>query len=167
VGGSGNGHGPSGLASASATAARVLVVDPDLRFGLLLKGYLQERGWAAEWVPDGRKALSHWEAWHPDVLVTELQGEDLDGFEFLESLRHFQPAPPVVVCTKLAGAQAWTDGMLRQLGVRAVLVRPVRFPEVARTLEELVSRLTGTMPALTTLPPGAQGAGGAGAPSTG
>jgi len=145
--GSGNGGFATGFAAAP-TAARVLLVDPDLRFGLLLKGYLEEKGWTAEWVPDGRKALAHLANWRPDLVVTELQGEDLDGFEFLESLHRLAPPLPVVVCTRLAGAQAWTDGVLRQLGVRAVLVRPVRFPELAATLEEVLAQLTGSMPAL-------------------
>ena len=39
----------------SPSTARVLIVDPDIRFGLLLKGYLEGRGWKAEWVEDGRQ----------------------------------------------------------------------------------------------------------------
>ncbi len=130
------------------STARVLIVDPDVRFGLLLKGYLEGRGWKAEWVEDGRRALQHWDAYRPDLLITELQGRDLDGFELLETVSRLQRPPPVVICTKLAGVNSWTDGVFRSLGVCAVLVRPVRFPEVARTLEEVMARLTATMAAI-------------------
>ena len=136
----------------SPSTARVLIVDPDIRFGLLLKGYLEGRGWKAEWVEDGRQALQHWDVYRPDLLIAELQGRDLDGFELLEAVSRVESAPPVVVCTKLAGVSSWDDSVFRQLGVRAVLVRPVRFPEVARTLEEVMARLTQTMVALPAFP---------------
>lgn len=135
-------------APAAGAAARVLVVDPDVRFGLLLKGYLEERGWAADWVSDGRKALANWDSYNPHVVVTELQGEDLDGFEFLDALTRLPWPPPVVVCTRLKGASTWTHKTLRRLGVRRLLVRPVRFPKLAETLEQLMAELTGSMTAL-------------------
>jgi DNA-binding response OmpR family regulator len=134
------------------TTARVLIVDPDIKFGLLLKGYLEGRGWKAEWVEDGRLALQHWDLYRPDLLIAELQGKDLDGFELLDSISRLEAAPPVVVCTRLAGVQTWDDSTFRKLGVRAVLVRPVRFPEVARTLEEVMAQLTRTMAAIPAVP---------------
>jgi len=136
------------VAQLAPTTARVLIVDPDVRFGLLLKGYLEGRGWKAEWVEDGRKALQYWETYRADLLITELQGKDLDGFELLDSLSRIGRPPPVIICTKMAGVASWTDGVFRRLGVRAVLVRPVRFPEVAQTLEEVMSQITGTMAAI-------------------
>ena len=136
----------------SPSTARVLIVDPDIRFGLLLKGYLEGRGWKAEWVEDGRQALQHWDVYRPDLLIAELQGKDLDGFELLEAVSRVEGSPPIVVCTRMAGVSGWDDSVFRQLGVRAVLVRPVRFPEVARTLEEVMARLTQTMVALPALP---------------
>ncbi|MCP4872872.1 MAG: response regulator [Proteobacteria bacterium] len=139
--------GNNGAGFAPSTA-RVLIIDPDVRFGLLLKGYLEGRGWKAEWVEDGRKALQHWETYRPDLLITELQGKDLDGFELLDALSRIGRPPPVVICTRMAGVSSWTDGVFRRLGVRAVLVRPVRFPEVAQTLEEVMAQITDTMAAI-------------------
>lgn len=133
---------------AAASTARVLLVDPDVRFGLLLKGYLEERGWKAHWVPDGRKGLMDWDKYQPHIVVTELQGEDLDGFEFLDFLVRTATPPPVVVCTKLKGVQDWSDGVMRSLGVRRVLARPVRFPVVADVLEQVMAELTATMAAI-------------------
>ncbi len=117
---------------------RVLVVDPDERFGKLLKGYLEGRGWQVEWVSDGRKALARWREIGPDLVVAELQGEELDGFEFIETISRMPKAPPVVVCTRLGGVSAWTDQGLDVLGVRAVLARPIRFDELGATLESIL-----------------------------
>lgn len=145
-----NGRPPPGTAPPST--ARVLIVDPDIRFGLLLKGFLEGRGWKAEWLEDGRPALQHWDVYRPDIVITDLQGRDLDGFELIDAIGRLESPPPIVVCTRLAGVQTWTDAVFRRLGVRAVLVRPVRFPEVARTLEEVMARLTRTMVALPAFP---------------
>lgn len=122
-----------------AGGARVLVVDPDIRFGLLLKGFLESRGWRADWVSDGRKALRDWDSLHPDVIVSELQGEDLDGFEFVEAVNRIDPQLPVVVCTRLAGAGAWPLEVRASLGIHAVLVRPLQFLELHSTLEAVLA----------------------------
>ena len=130
------------------STARVLICDPDIRFGLLLKEFLEGLGWSAEWVSDGRQALARWEALLPDLVVTELQGEDLDGFEFLDAMTRIAHPPPVVVCTRLKGVQGWDQGVQRSLGVRRVLARPVRFPALATMLEDVMTELTATMEAI-------------------
>jgi len=127
------------LDQSSASRARVLVVDPDVRFGLLLKGFLETRGWGALWVSDGRKALRDWDRLRPDVVVTELDGEDLDGFEFISAVRRRQSTLPIVVCTRLAGAGQWTPSDRRALGVEAVLVRPLQFLQLHSTLEGVLA----------------------------
>ncbi len=139
------------MAASTPTTARVLICDPDIRFGLLLKKFLEGQGWSAEWVSDGRKALARWEALLPDLVVTELQGDDLDGFEFLDAMTRIAHPPPVVVCTRLKGVQGWNPGVLRSLGVRRVLARPVRFPALATLLEEVMNELTMTMEAIPVL----------------
>ncbi len=122
-----------------ASRARVLVVDPNVRFGLLLKGFLETRGWGALWVSDGRKALRDWERLRADVVVTELDGEDLDGFEFVAAVRRRSPTLPVIVCTRLAGAANWSPADRQALGVQAVLVRPLQFIQLHSTLESVLA----------------------------
>ena len=121
----------------SAGGRRVLLVDPDVNFGLLFRSYLESRGWQATWVADGREAIRDWATHQPDLVVTELQGESLDGFEFVERLHGMVPELPVVVCTRLAGVQEWSDEVFAALGVRAVLVRPMRFHQAVWVLEQL------------------------------
>jgi CheY-like chemotaxis protein len=123
----------------AASKARVLIVDPDVRFGLLLKGFLESRGWGSLWVSDGRKALRDWQRLRPDVVVTELDGEDLDGFEFISAVRTSEPTLPVVVCTRLAGASQWSPADRRALGVEAVLVRPLQFLQLHSALESVLA----------------------------
>ncbi len=121
-------------------AARVMMVEPDADFGRLLRDYLVARGWSVTWVRDGREALRRWGAPTPDLLLTELQGEDVDGFDLIDQVRRMARPPPIVVCTRLVGARAWDRETLQELGVAALRVRPLRFPEMAEVLEEVITR---------------------------
>lgn len=115
---------------------RVLHVEPDEEFAKLVRGYLTSKGWDVRWLNDGRKALATWDDYAPDLLITELQGSDLDGFEFILEIANFEAPPGIVVCTDLVGAGSWTRESLDALGVYAALVRPLRFPELGATLDE-------------------------------
>lgn len=123
------------MSEALTEAIRVLIVDPDVRFGLLLKGFLESRGWQTEWVSDGRKALARWDEVRPRLLVCELQGDEYDGFELIDAAARTAEQPAVVVCTRLGGASAWGEQPLAELGVKAVLVRPIRLDDLALALE--------------------------------
>ena len=123
---------------AKQTARRVLLVDPDERFGALFTSYLETQGWAASWRADGRMALADWREIRPEMVVTDVQGQGLDGFEFIERLRRLAPAVPVVICTRQAGVQNWSDEVFSSLGVQGVLVRPVRFGQAEWMLSQIL-----------------------------
>ena len=91
------------------------------------------------WVSDGREALRDWEEIRPEVVVTELDGEGLDGFEFVASVRRRNPELPVVVCTRLAGVSQWSDEDQHALGIAAVLLRPLQFMQLHSTLNRVLS----------------------------
>jgi DNA-binding response OmpR family regulator len=116
-----------------------LLIDPDERFGMLFRSYLEREGWVARWVPDGREALANWSEFRPELVVAELRGDPLDGFELIERLRRLAPGLPIVLCTRLAGVQAWSDEVFAALGVEGVLVRPVRFKQAAWMLEQVLA----------------------------
>ncbi|GEM_PF-2692503 len=115
---------------------RVLHVEPDEEFAKLVRGYLSSKGWSVQWLDDGRKALAAWDDYAPDLLITELQGVDLDGFEFILEVAAMPDPPGIVVCTDLVGAGGWDRPALASLGVFAALVRPLRFPEFGATLTQ-------------------------------
>jgi CheY-like chemotaxis protein len=87
-------------------------------------------------------------------VVAELQGDHLDGFEFIERLRGLAPALPIVLCTRLAGVQSWSDEVFAALGVQGVLVRPVRFHQAAWMLEQVLDDPQGASASLRIPSPG-------------
>lgn len=117
---------------------RVLLVDDDELFGQLLRGYLHEHGWDLHRVDGGRDALRRWDELAPDLLLTELESEQMDGLEFIEEVQRVGTAPPIVICTRTPGVRSWDRALLDQLGVAAALVRPLGFPALFDALQAVV-----------------------------
>lgn len=118
------------------TPLRVLLVDTEENFGRLLGGYLAEQGWELVQLSDGREALRQWDELAPDLLLMDLDGEEMDGFELIEEVLRKPDTPPVVVCTRQPGVRSWSPETLASLGLAAATVRPIRFPELLEVLQD-------------------------------
>jgi DNA-binding response OmpR family regulator len=80
-------------------SARILIIDSDITLSTVLSDYLCSRGYDARRVSEGKaglKALSD-EAW--DVVLTEIQGLGMNGFELIRDIRHRLPHIPLLVLT--------------------------------------------------------------------
>lgn len=78
---------------------RILIIDSDITLSTVLSDYLCSRGYDARRVSEGKaglKALSD-EAW--DVVLTEIQGLGMNGFELIRDIRHRLPHIPLLVLT--------------------------------------------------------------------
>ncbi len=115
---------------------RVLLVDAEESFGHLLGGYLAEQGWELLQLPDGREALQRWDELAPDLLLMDLDGEEMDGFELLEEVLRKPDTVPVVICTRQPGVRGWSAETVAALGIAAATVRPIRFPELFEVLQD-------------------------------
>jgi DNA-binding response OmpR family regulator len=80
-------------------SARILIIDSDITLSTVLSDYLCSRGYDARRISEGKaglKALSD-EAW--DVVLTEIQGLGMNGFELIRDIRHRLPHIPLLVLT--------------------------------------------------------------------
>ncbi len=118
------------------STTRVLLLDSEKNFGLLLGGYLAELGWELVQLADGREALRQWDELAPDLLLMDLDGEEMDGFEFLEEVLRKPDTPPVVICTRQPGVRSWSPETIASLGIAAATVRPIRFPELFEIMND-------------------------------
>ena len=79
----------------------VLVVEDDPATRALLRRTLEQEGWDVSEAENGRVALGRFEQQVPDLVLLDLMMPEMDGFEFLESMRQVSAwrAVPVVVIT--------------------------------------------------------------------
>jgi signal transduction histidine kinase/CheY-like chemotaxis protein/HAMP domain-containing protein len=84
-----------------SVGGKVLLIDDDdtMRRGIRLT--LEPAGWEVTEAENGQIGLAHLAEARPDVIILDLMMPEMDGFEFLEKIRHRPEWPdiPVVVVT--------------------------------------------------------------------
>jgi CheY-like chemotaxis protein len=76
---------------------RVLIVDDEENLRLMGKHVLETQGYEVHCAGDGFEALTALKKSLPDVIISDLQMPNMNGFEFLSVVRLRFPAIPVVV----------------------------------------------------------------------
>jgi len=79
--------------------SRILIIDGDISLSTVLCDYLISRGYKAERVSDGKVGLQLLSESHRDLILTELQGVGMNGYELLKDIRHRLPQIPLIVLT--------------------------------------------------------------------
>jgi two-component system, NtrC family, response regulator GlrR len=103
-------------------SARVLLVDDDTSLTRLLAMRLASEGFEVHCADQPRAALARVETWEPDIVVSDLCMDGMDGIRLFEALRAKRPALPVILMTahgSIAEAVRAT-----KLGVGAFLTKP-------------------------------------------
>ncbi len=87
--------------SRAGSPRRVLVVEDDESARALIRRALEAEGWEVDEAENGRVALERLAEREPALVLLDLMMPEMDGFEFLETLREGEdPSPvPVVVIT--------------------------------------------------------------------
>ena len=80
-------------------ASKILIIDGDISLSTVLSDYLDSRGYSARRVSDGKVGLDLLGAEHWDVVLMELQGIGMNGYELIKEIHHRQPTLPLLVLT--------------------------------------------------------------------
>jgi len=76
---------------------RVLIVDDEVDLRLLGKSILESQGYEVHCAEDGFEGLAALKRALPDMIISDLQMPNMNGFEFLSVVRQRFPAVPVIV----------------------------------------------------------------------
>jgi PAS domain S-box-containing protein len=68
-------------------AHRLLLVEDDPTTAELVRRTLETEGWTVDWARNGREGLAQVDAAAPALILLDLMMPEMDGFEFLETLR--------------------------------------------------------------------------------
>lgn len=106
-------------------AGRALVVDDSRAIREAMTTMLGSEGWIVDVAEDGERALQLARQQRYDLVVTDLEMPELNGFEFIARLRGDDrlKATPVVVITSRANPEHRRRA--RDLGVRALVAKPI------------------------------------------
>ena len=127
---------PSEIA-APRDVARVLVVDDDPDMLALLRRWLEAAGFACASAANGSEALTQLDLARPDLVLTDLVMDEMDGLRLLKEIHRIDPVMPVVMLSGEAGVDEAMKAA--HLGVSAFLTKPpdreALLSELARTLQ--------------------------------
>jgi two-component system response regulator HydG len=114
---------------------RVLVVDDNKSAADALAAMLRRGGDDVEAVYDGAVAIETLVARRPDVVLTDLRMEPIDGMDVLRAARAQEPPIEVIVFTAFGEIETAVEAM--RLGARDFLTKPVGIPQIEARLAPL------------------------------
>ena len=113
---------------------KILIVDDDVAFGVMLKTWFQKNNWEADLVASLDKALHITNASSYDLILSDLRLPDGDGIMFLTYLREKKIMTPFIIMTGYADVQTAVNAM--KLGAFDYLEKPI-IPEMLQQKMEL------------------------------
>ena len=78
---------------------RILIIDGDISLSTVLSDYLGSRGYQTRLVHTGRAGLESLTESSYDLILMELEGLSMNGFELLKDIRHRKPTIPLIILT--------------------------------------------------------------------
>jgi CheY-like chemotaxis protein len=113
---------------------RILIVDDEAHVIRVLRLMLEREGYQVEGAADGREALARMDACLPDVLVTDIQMDGMNGRDLCRETRARYPDQPflILVMTSMTASaeRAWVKELAQ-----------VEFLEKPLSPRQLVARL--------------------------
>ncbi len=112
----------------------VLIVDDDVNLGDTLLDILEAKGYDAEFVSSGKKALNKVEEKKYDIVLMDIKMPGMNGVETLKQVNLLSPLTTVVMVT--AFAQDELVSQAREEGALQVLSKPLDIDQIAEFLKK-------------------------------
>ena len=119
--------------------AKILIIDGDISLSTVLSDYLISRGYKAQRVSDGKAGLEILSEGHWDVVLMELQGIGVNGYELLKDIRHRQATLPLIVLTTRSDREDQMRAF--QLGADDYQTKPFSMDILICRIEAILRRI--------------------------
>lgn len=114
--------------------AKILVVDDDTTFCIMLKNWLGKRGFEVENAFSYKEAVKKLDKETFDLVLTDLRLPDKDGIDLLRLIKEKNPVTQVLLMTGYADIQTAVTAM--KLGAFDYVAKPVIPDEILKKLQE-------------------------------
>ncbi len=123
-----------------ANRAQILIVDDDVGLLKLLAMRLNAAGYTVETAESGEQALAQLAAAQPQLVITDLRMDGMDGMTLYNALHDRYPALPVIILTAHGTIPEAVDATKR--GVFGFLTKPFDSKGLLKAVEQAL-RVTG------------------------
>lgn len=115
---------------------KVLLIEDDFRVREALEIVLRSRDCDVRVAEDGRKGLTLFDAWRPDVVVTDILMPEVEGIEAIMTIRRRAPDVPIVAISggsRIAGGDYLP--IAKSLGADVTLQKPIKGDQLLAAIE--------------------------------
>ena len=116
----------------------ILVVDDEPLQREILKTILDDAGYETYTAASGEEALKTIEKYHPDVLLTDLRMEGMDGIELIESIPQDALTPTMLIMTAHGTITSAVEAIKK--GAFDYLTKPLNKDSLLLTVQRAVER---------------------------
>jgi signal transduction histidine kinase len=116
----------------------ILVVDDEVGIGETVKLSLEMVGYHVVFFSDPRKALEHFEANTPDLVITDLRMPGMSGWELAAEMKRISPATPIIALTGWP-VDLVRDGQ-RNSNMEAIIQKPYKVNELRAKVAKILSQ---------------------------
>jgi DNA-binding response OmpR family regulator len=118
---------------------KVLLIDDDEAFLIILKHLLIQAGFEVETASDGQEGMKKYSSFKPDLVITDLMMPFVSGLEFIKYLREdlMQEVPLIMVS---AEDEENIVSTAFRLGANDYLVKPLKPIELVTTVKKILAR---------------------------
>ncbi len=117
--------------------SKVLVIDDDVTFCLMLETFLNKHSYKVQQSFSFGDAVKKLGTFKPDIVLTDLRLPDNDGLEVLKTVMRESPQVPVILMTGYADIRTAVQAM--KLGAFDYVAKPVNPDEILLTLKRALN----------------------------
>lgn len=118
---------------------RLLVIDSDISLATVLSDYLDSKGYHAQHVSSAQEALRLLGETHFDLVLMELQGLQMNGFELLRDIRHRNTLLSIIILTSRNDRESQMRAF--QLGCDDYQIKPFSMDILICRIEAIMRRV--------------------------
>lgn len=118
---------------------RILIIDGDISLSTVLSDYLQSRGYETQTALTGKEALEKISNSYNDLVLMEIQGIGMNGYDLLKEIRHRQADLPIIVLTTRTDRENQMRAF--QLGCDDYQFKPFSMDILIYRIEAILRRL--------------------------
>ena len=119
---------------------RILLVEDDKNLGMVLKAYLDSKGYLATLCSNGEEALTAFNSIAFDFCITDIMMPIMDGFTLAKELKAKQPALPLVFLSAKKDQEDILEGF--RLGADDYITKPFSMDELLARIQAIYRRCT-------------------------
>lgn len=116
----------------------IFVIDDELSIRMNLKIILQSENYDVIQCSNGKEALDKLGSYTPDLIVLDYNMPIMDGFSFLQNIRHKKSEIPVIFLSDYADVETRVEGL--NLGADDYLGKPFSTKELLARIKILLRR---------------------------